>query len=83
MPVNWKAEDAYTRLLAAIVAANDLKVRIPYLLEFSHFCISSLSLLYSVQNSMKSTALSTTLYDLAYREYHVPDSFIIASPFAP
>ena len=27
MPVNWKAEDAYTRLLAAIVAANDLKVR--------------------------------------------------------
>ncbi|KAK0508182.1 hypothetical protein JMJ35_009266 [Cladonia borealis] len=26
MPVNWKAEDAYTRLLAAIVAANDLKL---------------------------------------------------------
>ena len=37
MPVNWKAEDAYTRLLAAIVAANDLKVRQHHAPSSHHF----------------------------------------------
>lgn len=40
MPVDWKHKDSFTRLLAAMVAAQDMKVRLPS----SHYLLLSVDI---------------------------------------
>ena len=42
MPVNWKDPKAFTRLLAAMVAAQDMKVCLPSCLVLGHLLRSYL-----------------------------------------